>query len=166
MVNRRLPRSLRVPGFPASVTGGGFTLIELLVTLVIIVVLTTMAYPSYSRFIATTRVKGASTDLYLALIKARSAAAKLNTDVTITPVAGVWQAGWQISYGTGNILGIENPLSGVTISNGPATVVYMSSGRTQAAASFTVSPANGDTSIQRCVSVDTGGHPYVKATAC
>ena len=74
--------------------------------------------------------------------------------------------GWQISYGNGNILDIENALSGITISNGPANVVYMSSGRTQAAASFTVEPANGDTSIQRYVCVLTGGHPDVKATAC
>jgi type IV fimbrial biogenesis protein FimT len=140
----------------------GFTLIELLTVLTVIAVLATLALPGFTSLIATTRVKGAATDLYVALIKTRSEALRRNASVTLSPNAGGWQSGWQIVDATAVVLDTHGAVGGVTIANGPANVVYQSSGRIQgnAAPAFLVTAA-GSPSVQRCILAATSGRPYV-----
>jgi type IV fimbrial biogenesis protein FimT len=140
----------------------GFTLIELVTVLTVMGVLAGLAMPAFTSLIATTRAKGAATDLYVALIKTRSEALRRNANVTLSPNAGGWQSGWQIADATAVVLDTHGAVGGVTIANGPANVVYQSSGRIQgnAAPAFLVTAA-GSSSIQRCVSASASGRPYV-----
>src|SRR5262245_6578246 len=76
----------------------GFTLIELVTVLIVGSILTAIAIPSFSRLIANMRVRTASTNIYLAMMQARSEAIKRSTPITITPnTAGHWEDGWQIT---------------------------------------------------------------------
>lgn len=145
----------------------GFTLIELLTVLTVTGVLLTLGITSYNNIISANRAKAAATDLYVALTKTRSEALKRNANVTLSPNAGGWQTGWNIVSATAVVLDTHGAVNGVTISSGPANVVYQSSGRIQgnASAAFLIT-STGSASAQRCVSITPSGRPYSKASAC
>lgn len=150
----------------ASGRATGFTLIELLTVIALIGLLASLAYPSFAAFTASQRTQAAATDLFLALMRARSEAIKRATVVTITPASGGWQAGWQIVVdSSGAILEERGPLSGVAIGSAPARVSYHSSGRTRGleATSFLVTGAYAQ---RRCVSADPSGRPHMRHSAC
>lgn len=111
-------------GQSASVaaTAAGVTLIELLVTLAIMAILTTIAIPSLSAFIADSRQSGRAFELVGALNMARSEAIKRGTRVSVCKTrnpdaesptceadAG-WEQGWIVFVDnvqdTGNIFGM------------------------------------------------------------
>jgi type IV fimbrial biogenesis protein FimT len=152
-----------------NVPGGssGFTLIELATVLVVTGILAAFAIPSFNYLIATNRAKSAAGDLHIALLKTRSEALKRNASVTLAPVAAGWESGWQIKD-AGNVV-LETYAAvkdGVTIANGPVSVVYQSSGRIQGsiAAAFLIT-GSGRSNTRRCVSVATSGRPYLKSLA-
>jgi type IV fimbrial biogenesis protein FimT len=149
----------------------GMTVLELMITLTVVSVLAVIAIPSYTHFVAAQRVRAAATELYLAIVKARSEALKRSASVTITPASSGWQNGWTIpDPATGNT-NIEShaALTGVTIS-GPTSVVYQSSGRVYSAVqpSCSASPPVACFVITSptwsgaagCVSIDLSGRPY------
>lgn len=146
-------------------------MIEMLVTISIAAILLGVALPSYTNITATYRAKGAASDIYFSLIRARSEAARLNESITITPSASGWNAGWTVtgtdsSSNTITLL-VQGASSGVSITGGPANIVYMSSGRIKGSTSpsFTVSSSNGK-GEKRCVSIDLSGRPNVTSAAC
>lgn len=147
----------------------GFTSVELLTVLLIAVVLTTAASSSFSDLIARQRTKSAASDLYIALTKARSEALKRNTNITISPTSfgDGWQAGWSILDANNNVLDSHGVISGVVITGAPSTVVYQSSGRIlgNTPPAF-LATATAVSSVQRCVSTNLSGRPYVKGSAC
>ena len=145
----------------------GFTLPELLTVMVIMGVLGAMAAPAYSAWIASMRMRSASTDLYTALNLARSEAIKRNAEVTLEPGDEGWQAGWHIAApGDADRLLHDHPApAGVSI-EGPASVTYLPNGRTKGSnlPAFEIGSLADDT--LRCVAVDLSGRPNQTKAAC
>ena len=61
----------------------GFTLVELMVTLAVLVILATLAAPSFARFIEKSRLRGAADDVVNLIEIARSEAVKRQRDVDV-----------------------------------------------------------------------------------
>ena len=144
----------------------GFTLPELMAVLAIIAMLSAMAAPSLGAMIAAQRTKGAASDLFTALTRARSEAIKRNTEVSLTPAATGWQDGWRIPNpaDTGNLLDDHGPLTALTVS-GPAAVVYLANGRLKGASAALFQLAAGSATA-RCIRIDLSGRPFQTAAAC
>lgn len=143
----------------------GVTLIEVMIALTIGGILLAMAGPSFTQIVASQRVKAAATDIYLGLVKARSEALKLNTNVTLQPVGdGQWNDGWFIAHPDATVttrLLEHGPISKITISG--SNVTYRPSGRVSAASAPTFSISSDASNIKICVSVDLSGRPYQKS---
>lgn len=144
----------------------GFSLVEAMIVVAILAILTSVALPSFSSLIANQRANVAASDLHIALIKTRSEAIKRNANVTLSPNAAGWQAGWQLlSPVDASVIDSHGVASALTI-DGPANVVYGRSGRIQGTApAFTITSTTIST-IKRCVLVDLSGRAYVKKTSC
>jgi type IV fimbrial biogenesis protein FimT len=147
----------------------GFTLTELLVTMSIAGILAMIAIPSFSGLTAMERAKTTSTDLYVALIRTRSEALKFNQSVSLSAKAGGWQNGWEmLNPSTGTVMEDHGPLNGVTVTtaSGPGTIVYNSYGRVQGGTTSLQITTTNSNPVSRCVTVDTSGRPYTKASSC
>ena len=144
----------------------GFTLPELMTVVAIIALLSGLAAPSFSQMINAQRTKGAASDLFTALTRARSEAIKRNTEVSLTPAGSGWQGGWSIPNpaDTGNKLDDHGPLTALTVT-GPASVVYLANGRLKGAAAPSFRLAAGSATA-RCIRIDLSGRPYQTSTAC
>jgi type IV fimbrial biogenesis protein FimT len=145
----------------------GFTLIEMLAVVAITAILSAMAAPAFKSLVAGQRARATSTDLYAALVLARSEAIKRNTQVTLQPAATAWQDGWRIPNpsDTGHPVANHGPVPGATIT-GPTAVVYLPNGRvaSDTAPSFDIAVDGAET--HRCVQVDLSGRPRLQASGC
>lgn len=165
--------------------GAGFSLLELMVVLSIMGILLAMAVPGFGYLSASTKVKGASTELYLALIRARSESVKRNRGVQVLATSGDetrWHEGWRVIADQNNdgdfsdtasdddrIIVEQGELQRVTITMAEDNVVYRPTGRISNAAKPEFDVASEDTeydNLQRCVSADLTGKPYIKTEGC
>jgi len=165
--------------------GRGFSLLELMVVLSIIGILVSIAIPGFGYLAASTKVKGASTELYLALIRARSESVKRNRPVQVLATSGDptrWDEGWRVIADQNNdgdysdtatnddrIIAEQGALQRVTITMAANNVVYRPTGRIANAAKPEFDVSSEDTEhddFQRCVSADLTGKPYIKTTGC
>jgi type IV fimbrial biogenesis protein FimT len=166
-------------------TQAGFTVIEMMTTITILAILVAVALPSFGYLAASTKVKGAATELYLAMIRARSEAVKRNRAVAIIAVSGdkdIWHSGWRVIADGNNdgdyvdaatidrIVYEQGELKRVTIGMATDTVVFRPDGRVSSPAvvEFAIAAEDQDrkTELVRCVETDLTGRPYVKQEAC
>ena len=161
----------------------GFTVLELMVTLTIMGILVAVALPSFGYLAASTKVKGASTELYLAMVRARSEAVKRNRGVAVKATSGDaanWQAGWQVVADANNdgdyddvasdddrVVFEQGELKRVAISADSDTVAFRPTGRISGnAPAFDIASEDPEHDLKRCVSVDLTGRPYIRQEAC
>jgi len=158
MINPALPSQGK-----KSVSMAGFTVIELLVAVMILAILATIAAPNMTAFILSTRVRGAATDLYSALIFARSEAIKRNANIDIVPISA-WQGGWQVKAGATVLTQQDAYPTNLSIVGPAGTITYQRNGRLSgnATATFTISAPSNTTVKTKTVSVDLGGRALVK----
>lgn len=147
----------------------GFTLIELMITLSILVILLTVAVPSFREFVQSQRVKTTSFDLFAAITYARSEALKRNGDVTLSAATGGWGNGWSISAG-GTTLRSQSAIdASVAITSAATTLTYGRDGRITGSSASTLQLApNPSVSwiSPRCISIDLSGRPNSKLGSC
>jgi type IV fimbrial biogenesis protein FimT len=143
----------------------GFTIIEVLVTVAVLGVLAALAAPNVATWIRSTRVSTAGSDLYAALILARSEAVKRNTSVDVVPNdASVWESGWSVEVG-GTVLKRQDAYPGsVDIAGPAANVTFRRDGRIANAATVTFTLTSPiDSAVKtRFVIVDLSGRPSVQ----
>ncbi len=163
----------------------GFSLLEMMAVVSILAILTAIAIPGFGYLAASTKVKGASTELYLAMIRARSEAVKRNRAVAVVATSGDednWAAGWRViadgnndgDYGDtpdpDRIVYEQGPLQRVTITMAEDNVVFRPNGRISGATApeFSVTAEDQDRKVDlmRCLQTDLTGRPYVKPEAC
>lgn len=160
----------------------GFTVIELMAVITIMAILAALAIPGFGYLAASTKVKGASTEMYLALIRARSESVKRNRGVAVVATSGDennWQAGWQIVADGDNdgvfdpgdaddrVISTQGELKRVSIVMATDNVVFRPTGRVSGAApEFDVASEDPEFELKRCVSADLTGRPYIRQEAC
>jgi type IV fimbrial biogenesis protein FimT len=99
-----MDKSKSTPTLFASLQSG-FTLVELLVTISLLAILTTLALPSFTQTVASTRLTSTTNDLYTSLVQARSNAVRLGTRTTVcvssngsscdaVSTTATWTVGW------------------------------------------------------------------------
>lgn len=153
-------------GAAAAIRNRGFTLVELVIVLAIAAVLAMLAIPSFQELIEGQRAKSVAADILIVLTRTRSEAVKRNANVTLAPKSGDWANGWEIpDPATGTLIEDHGAIRNLTVT-GPASVVFQGSGRVAggAAANFSISGSYAGST--RCVSLDLGGRPSVKASSC
>jgi prepilin-type N-terminal cleavage/methylation domain-containing protein len=96
----------------------GFSLIELLVVVIIVTVVTALAFPTLIKTVATIRLRSAAGELSGIMQDARILAAKKNTvyDIKFTAIAGI-----QTAYVDTNLNGVYDAGEPVTTFNGSIT---------------------------------------------
>lgn len=173
----------------------GFTVLELLTVMAVMGILAAIAIPGFGYLAASTKVKGASTELYLAMVRARSEAVKRNRAAAVVANAAGWQNGWRIiadanndgdfddvAANTDRLVTEQGDLRRVQITLAPACgsppctrVVFRPNGRIAdnvadgaSPPAFLVTSENQDRKVDllRCVQADLTGRPYVKQGAC
>ena len=154
----RAPRSGR--------RSAGFTITEMLIVVAIMGILAAIATPYMGDMIRRQRIKTAAFDVFSSLAFARSEAIKRNTTVTITPTGGGnWDRGWRIVDSNNNILRQQSGWDSLT-ATGPASVVFLGSGRSTALASISLSSSGIEAGSYRCVKLDLSGRAVSKEGAC
>ncbi len=145
----------------------GFTLVEMMVVLVLMGIMTTTAISGFRSLVQGVRVKTASQDLFSSLLLARSEAIKRNADVTITPAAAGWEAGWDVAAG-GELILRQQQLKGVAMTVTPASVTFKRNGRLPTGVgvpSFQIEASSGS-AIVFCVQVSLDGLPRSNRGGC
>lgn len=92
----------------------GFTLVELMVTIAILSILLAIAVPDFRQMLASEKVRSANSDLFSALLMARSEAIKRNRQVDLVPSASGWTGGWTVQV-AGTVLQTENALNSTVV---------------------------------------------------
>ena len=137
----------------------------MLTVLGIVALLTAFGLPALQQLVASQRVGNAASQLQSSLLLTRSEALKRNADVQLSPTVGQdWTSGWRVLLASdGTVLSTTEAQVNLVIT-GPASVLYRSSGRGEAASGVKLSSA-GSSAI-RCITIGLTGIPVVASTGC
>lgn len=158
----------RNPPRPARSLARGVTLIEMLTAVAVLAILTAVAAPGLSSFLVGQRVKAMTYDLTADLLLARSEALKRGADVSVTPAADGWAAGWSVTAGDTAIGGRADAGAGVVIEDAPDEIVFNRNGRLSLptdSVGITIR-ADVEGGRERCVELDLSGRARAKSAAC
>jgi prepilin-type N-terminal cleavage/methylation domain-containing protein len=146
----------------------GFTLIELMVVIAIVAVFAGLAAPSMRELISSSRLRGASSEFYAALLAARSEAIKRRANAVVEPVDTTWNTGWTVKVG-GNVYLRGDPLPADVAVQVNATadttspITYAMNGRVSSASQTNIIFYNASLPLQaRCVGIDPSGLPRIR----
>ena len=143
----------------------GFTLLELLVTLAVVAIVTAIAAPSFNDVIERQRVRSAADTLRSTIDLARSEAVKRNAVVSVSRIGDNWNKGWQVLDGA-TVLQVAPSHPSLTITSAVNTVQFNGSGRSNAAAEFSLVPDSGNTANAYCVDISLSGRPRSRKGGC
>ena len=154
----------------------GFTLVELMVTVVVLVVLVSMAIPSFDYVKLSNRLNSYSTDLVAGSQVARSEAIKRNAQVTLCvstngtscATTGLWETGWIVISADGVVIQKQPATaSGYQIrdSGGLSALAFEATGVGATAANFTICRSSPLGSQERVVKVSATGRSSITRTS-
>jgi type IV fimbrial biogenesis protein FimT len=153
----------------------GFTLVELMVTIVVLVILVSVAVPSFDNIRLSSRLNSYSTDLVAGSQVARSEAIKRNAQVTLCvstngtscATTGQWETGWIVISGTQVIQKQPATASGYQMrdSGGLSALVFEATGVGATAANFTICRASPLGTQERMVKVSATGRSSITRTS-
>lgn len=112
----------------------GFGLVEMVLVMIIIGVVSAIAFPSFQAVRTNADVRSVASDLVSALTMARTQAVTLRVDVQLAPQDGGWANGWEMTFDwPAGAPAIEDDMaifkSGSVSIAGPASpVTFLSSG--------------------------------------
>ena len=116
-----MARTTRSPNLGASRRAAGFTLIELMVTITLIVIMMSLAAPSFATFQRNSELTATANTLLSSLSAARSEAMKRDRNVFVVPADGTnWTSGWIVFVDTDNSMTLDESVDTV-LSREPAT---------------------------------------------
>ncbi|WP_211343687.1 GspH/FimT family pseudopilin [Neptunomonas concharum] len=153
----------------------GFTLIELMVTVAVLVILITVAIPSFINLIQNSRSAALANSVVTALNYARSEAVKRNTNVEFcagtnrTTCAGALTDGWNVQLSDTELLrSWDAPDAGAVITKDVAGVItFTGSGRLNTGAVTLTTKYNNCTGDRsRTIRINASGRVSVTRTAC
>jgi type IV fimbrial biogenesis protein FimT len=154
----------------------GLTLIELMTVIAIAAILAAVAVPSFTKIIATQRLKSAASNLQIALLSARSEAIKRNTNVCMSTSTtnctstSSWNGGWYVTNGA-TTYATYPAYSSLSITGPTTGVTYQGSGRITTTTTPIVSNTtnyfkvtSSSISDVRCVYISPMGAPSVTSS--
>lgn len=151
----------------------GFTLIEAMITITVMLVLITVAVPSFRDVTHRSQLRSAANDLVASVHFARSEAIKRNAPVTMCissdgvncAASGGWQQGWIVRSDVTLRQQSASPPTVRISAAGINNLTFQPTGVDATSAIFTVcrTPA-GSTDEQRRVTIDATGRPSVRNT--
>jgi type IV fimbrial biogenesis protein FimT len=153
----------------------GFTLVELMVTLVVLVVLVSVAVPSFDNIRLSNRLASYSTDLVAGSQLARSEAIKRNARVTLCASSngtacatnGQWEAGWIVISNDGQVIQKQAPTATgyqMRDSGGLSALAFEATGVGGTAANITICRATPVGSQERVVKISATGRSSITRT--
>lgn len=158
----------------AGMRARGFTLVELMVTVVVLVVLVSVAVPSFDNIQLSSRLTSYSTDLVAGSQLARSEAIKRNAPVTLCASSngtacatnGQWEAGWIVISGTQVIQKQPATASGYQMrdSGGLSALTFEATGVGGTAANITICRASPLGTQERVVKISATGRSSIART--
>lgn len=154
----------------------GFTMIELLVVVAIVAIMAAVGIPSMLDMIRSSQLRSSTSQLYDAIILARSEAVKRNAQVDVQPGttcvnpasnnSAAWTGGWNVQVAPcGTILQQFPATTNITITAVPgAGISYLPTGRitTTSASSFDIKSTKSATIPERCIVISASGQPSIR----
>lgn len=154
-------------------------MLEVMIVVAILGILVSVALPSFRYITSTTKLKSASTELYLGMIRARNEAVKRNRQAALVQNAGGWGNGWRVIVDetkngnfndAGDIVVMRTSAPQtvtITEKNNLTEVAFLTSGRIKGATQPALQVVSQETaSMKRCVRIDLTGKPYTSSGTC